>query len=92
MQELKDNKIIIGFSFLYIALSAYLVWTDLTFLVLAPIGLMAIYFAIFHTEYMYLAIAFLTPLSINIEEFKEVLYREIKAIFQIRYPYHNFLY
>lgn len=69
MQELKDNKIIIGFSFLYIALSAYLVWTDLTFLVLAPIGLMAIYFAIFHTEYMYLAIAFLTPLSINIEEF-----------------------
>ena len=71
MQELKDNKIIMGFSFLYIALSAYLVWTDLTFLVLAPIGIMAIYFAIFHTEYMYLAIAFLTPLSINIEEFTE---------------------
>jgi len=30
--------------------------------------------------------------DLNIEEFKEVLYREIKAIFQIRYPYHNFLY
>lgn len=30
--------------------------------------------------------------DINIQEFKEVLYREIKAIFQIRYPYHNFLY
>lgn len=30
--------------------------------------------------------------DINIQEFNEVLYREIKAIFQIRYPYHNFLY
>jgi len=30
--------------------------------------------------------------DINIQEFKDVLYREIKAIFQIRYPYHNFLY
>ncbi|MGB1102503.1 MAG: GTPase HflX [Crocinitomicaceae bacterium] len=28
----------------------------------------------------------------NIEELKEVLYKEAKAIFQIRYPYHNFLY
>ena len=71
MQELKDNKIIIGFSLICIALSGYLVWTDLTFLVLAPIGLLAIYFAIFYTEYMYLGIAFLTPLSINIEEFTE---------------------
>jgi 1,4-dihydroxy-2-naphthoate octaprenyltransferase len=69
VQELKDNKIIIGFSLIYIALSGYLVWTDLTFLVLAPIGLLAIYFAIFYTEYMYLGIAFLTPPSINIEEF-----------------------
>ncbi|WP_066756774.1 GTPase HflX [Crocinitomix algicola] len=30
--------------------------------------------------------------KINIEEFKQVLYDEAKAIFQIRYPYHNFLY
>lgn len=28
----------------------------------------------------------------NIQEFKQVLYDEAKAIFQIRYPYHNFLY
>ena len=28
----------------------------------------------------------------NIEEFKEILYKEIKVIFQERYPYHNFLY
>jgi hypothetical protein len=28
----------------------------------------------------------------NIEEFKQVLYDEVKTIFQERYPYHNFLY
>ncbi len=30
--------------------------------------------------------------NLNIEEFKEKLYKEAKAIFQVRYPYHNFLY
>ena len=28
----------------------------------------------------------------NIGEFKNMLYEEIKLIFQVRYPYHNFLY
>ena len=28
----------------------------------------------------------------NIDELKQVLYDEAKAIFQVRYPYHNFLY
>lgn len=28
----------------------------------------------------------------NIEEFKEIVYEEVKSIFQVRYPYHNFLY
>lgn len=28
----------------------------------------------------------------NLDEFKQVLYDEVKAIFQKRYPYHNFLY
>ncbi len=30
--------------------------------------------------------------KINIEEFKEIVYEEVKSIFQVRYPYHNFLY
>lgn len=30
--------------------------------------------------------------KINIDELKARLYEEVKAIFQIRYPYHNFLY
>jgi GTP-binding protein HflX len=28
----------------------------------------------------------------NVEELKEVLYEEVKAVFKIRYPYNNFLY
>jgi len=28
----------------------------------------------------------------NLEEFKGVLYKEVKLVFQERYPYHNFLY
>jgi 50S ribosomal subunit-associated GTPase HflX len=28
----------------------------------------------------------------NVEELKQVLYEEVKAIFKVRYPYNNFLY
>lgn len=28
----------------------------------------------------------------NVEEFKTIVYDEVKRIFQVRYPYHNFLY
>ncbi len=30
--------------------------------------------------------------KMNIEELKDILYEEIKEIFKVRYPYHNFLY
>lgn len=30
--------------------------------------------------------------KLNIDELKDRLYEEVKAIFQVRYPYHNFLY
>ena len=36
---------------------------------LIPVGLLAIYFAIFQTEKLFLSLAFLTPLSVNIEEY-----------------------
>lgn len=35
------------------------------------VGLIAVYFAVFHTEWTYLALAFLAPISINIEEFTD---------------------
>ena len=56
---------------LYAAISSYLIWVDLAYLVLAPIGLMGIYYAIYQTEYTFLALGFLTPLSINIEEYTD---------------------
>jgi len=28
----------------------------------------------------------------NLEELKEVVYEEVKRIFQVRYPYHHFLF
>lgn len=71
MNTLKQNSLVIFSSLAFIALSCYFVWTDNTILALFPIGLMGIYFAIFHTEKTFIAIAFLTPLSVNIEEFTE---------------------
>ncbi len=46
-----------------------LIWEDQAYLSLFPAGLLAIYFAVFQTEKLFIAIAFFTPLSINIEEF-----------------------
>ena len=71
MRELGQNKVITGLSLLFIALSCFFIWVDLSYLTLLPLGLMAVYFAIFFTEYTFLAIAFLTPLSINIEKYTE---------------------
>lgn len=48
---------------------ALFIWDDQSYLSLFPIGLLAIYFALFQTEKLFIAIAFFTPLSINIEEF-----------------------
>lgn len=68
---IRENKWILGISFLYVALSCYLIWIDQAVLTLAPIGLMAIFFAIYYTEHTFLALAFLTPISINIEEWMD---------------------
>lgn len=59
------------FSVLYVALACYLIWVDLSYFVLAPIGILGLYFAIYQTEYTFLGLGFLTPLSINIEEYSD---------------------
>ena len=69
MKSLVQNRFLIGFGLLYLILSVYLIWNDLEYLTLAPFGLLAIYFTIYFTEYAFLALAFLTPLSVNIEEY-----------------------
>jgi O-antigen ligase len=49
----------------------YLIWIDLAYLTLASFGFIAVFAAIFYTEYAFLALAFLTPLSVNIEEYTD---------------------
>jgi O-antigen ligase len=71
LQTLKENKWILGISFLFVGLISYLILNDQAIFALAPLALMAVFCAIYYTEYAFLGIAFLTPLSVNIEEFTE---------------------
>ncbi len=67
----KKNSIIFSLGAIYILLTLYFVWNDQAYLSLASIGLISIYAAVFYTGITFLAIAFLTPLSINIEEYTQ---------------------
>ena len=59
------------FGFVYLLLAVYLIWIDQAFLTLFSFGLIAVYFAIYFTEWTFLGLAFLTPLSVNIEEYTD---------------------
>ncbi len=67
----RKERIILLLGVLYVFLTLYFVWTDQAYFSLASIGLLAIYFAIYYTDYVFLALAFFTPLSINIEEYTD---------------------
>ncbi len=67
----KKNSIILLFGAVYILLTLYFVWNNQAYFSLASIGLIAVYAAIFYTDFTFLSIAFLTPLSINIEEYTQ---------------------
>lgn len=68
MQFLLRNSVFLAAGLIYILMSAYFTWNDQAYLSLFPLGLMAIYFAIYYSEWTFLSLAFFTPLSINIEE------------------------
>jgi O-antigen ligase len=53
------------------SLITFFFWLDQPILSFFPIGMMLIYFAIYQTEKLFLALAFFTPLSVNIEEFSQ---------------------
>jgi len=53
----------------FLGISIILIWQNLYWLCLFPIVLLGIYAAIYHTKIVFLSLAFLTPLSVNIEEF-----------------------
>jgi len=67
----KKAFLIIVLALLLAIVFSYLIWIDLAELSLFPIALLLMYFAIFQTEQLFLSLAFLTPFSINIEEFSK---------------------
>ncbi len=69
MQFIRKNSWILFWSICYLIVASYLLWNSNEFLTLFPIGLIAIYVAIFYSEIAFLSIAFFTPLSINIEKY-----------------------
>jgi O-antigen ligase len=66
---LKNNYFIFVSSLVFLSLSVFFIWIDLFWLCLFPIGLLGVYSAIYHTRLVFLSLAFLTPLSVNIEEY-----------------------
>jgi len=56
---------------IYIALSSYFILQDQAYFALLSVGLLVVFFAIYYVEKSFLALAFLTPLSINIEEYTD---------------------
>jgi len=67
----KNNKSLLLLGVLYVLLTLYFVWNDQAYFSLASLGILAVYFAIYYTDKTFLAIAFFTPLSINIEEYTQ---------------------
>ena len=69
MQTLKKNSVLLFLGIFYVSICCFFIWIDQIYFTLSSFGLIAMYFAIFQTEYTFLGLAFLTPLSINIEEY-----------------------
>ena len=71
ISAVRNNLFISLSSLVFLLLSCVLIWLDLHWLCLFPLGLLGIYAAIYHSKIVFLSLAFLTPLSVNIEEFTE---------------------
>jgi O-antigen ligase len=69
MQFLRSNIGLGLAGLLYILFSAYFICEDQAYFSLISIGLLFFYFAVYYAEQSFLALAFLTPFSINIEEY-----------------------
>lgn len=58
-------------SIVFIALSAFFLFQDNYFFIAIPFVLIIAYIGIFHWQTAFLLVAFLTPISVNLEEFTE---------------------
>lgn len=68
MDSIRQNRSLILLGILFALLSVYLIWEEQMILFAFPLALLAIYFAIFQTEKLFLSLFFFTPLSFNIEQ------------------------
>lgn len=71
MISIKEHKWHILLAFLFCSISLIFVWDDNWFFYLVPLGLIGLYCILFYTEFTFLSLFFLTPLSFNIEEFTQ---------------------
>ncbi|RYM33061.1 O-antigen ligase family protein [Brumimicrobium glaciale] len=71
MKFIKNNSLLISIALLFMGVNAYLVFNDNYFLNALPLVLVIAYIAIFHTSSAFLLTVFLTPLSVNLEEFTD---------------------
>lgn len=71
MLFIRQNSGLLLWSLLYFVVAGYFIWEKQEYFALFPLGLVAIFAAIFYTEYSFLALAFFTPLSVNIEEYSD---------------------
>lgn len=71
MQSIRNNSVIFIGSVIFLLLNLWLVMQDNYYGLLVPFGLFVAYAAIYYLKWTFLAIAFLTPVSVNLEEFTE---------------------
>lgn len=71
ISAIRNNLFISISSLIFLLLSSILIWLDLFWLCLFPLALLGIYAAFYHSKVVFLSLIFLTPLSVNIEEFTE---------------------
>ena len=71
MLSLKENRWLFAIALLFCSVTLFFIWNNNWYVSLLPFVLLAMYGAVFYTEFTFLALFFFTPLSINIEEYTQ---------------------
>ena len=69
MQFIRTNRWLLLVGAFFIVLSSYFVWENQLYMLAFPLLLLAIYIAVFNTQFTFLLLFLLAPLSVNIEEY-----------------------
>jgi O-antigen ligase len=69
VQFIQTNRWLLLVGALFIALSSYFIWKNQLYMLAFPVVLLAIYGAVFNTQFTFLLLFLLAPLSVNIEEY-----------------------